>query len=111
VQPHEYLPAQTAHNMGIVKTIIKLSNPRFPDIQSLEVECLVDTGALHLCITETQAIQLKFEEFRVGHKTIFVYEKNNPNPVHRIYFNSASRPKLDRRPGGVSRNAHQHCRV
>ena len=49
--------------MGIVKTIIKLSNPRFPDIQSLEVDCLVDTGALHLCITETQMIQLKLEEF------------------------------------------------
>jgi hypothetical protein len=49
--------------MGIVKTSIKLSNPRFPEMHTLEVECLVDTVALHLCITETQAIQLKLEEF------------------------------------------------
>lgn len=48
--------------MGLVKTNIKLSNPRFLDILPIEVESLVDTGALHLCITETQAIQLKLEE-------------------------------------------------
>lgn len=48
--------------MGLVKTTIKLSNPRFTEIASLEVECLVDTGALHLCISETQALQLKLEE-------------------------------------------------
>jgi clan AA aspartic protease len=48
--------------MGIVKTVIKLSNPRFPDMQAIEVDCLVDTGALHLYITESQAIQLKLEE-------------------------------------------------
>ncbi len=48
--------------MGIVKTYIKLSNPRFDEIDTLVVECLVDTGALHLCITESQCIQLKLEE-------------------------------------------------
>ncbi len=48
--------------MGIVKTSIILSNPRYPDLESIEVVSLVDTGALHLCITETQAIQLKLEE-------------------------------------------------
>jgi clan AA aspartic protease len=56
--------------MGIVKTVIKLSNPRFPDIQAIEVECLVDTGALHLCITESQAIQLKLEEYEKRPVTI-----------------------------------------
>jgi clan AA aspartic protease len=56
--------------MGIIKTTIKLSNPKFPEIESLEVECLVDTGALHLCITEAQAIQLKFEEFEKRPVTI-----------------------------------------
>lgn len=49
--------------MGIVKTNIQLSNPRYPDISPVEIECLVDTGALHLCITESQAIQLKLAEF------------------------------------------------
>ncbi|MDX2196571.1 MAG: hypothetical protein NW207_09155 [Cytophagales bacterium] len=48
--------------MGVVKTIIKLSNTRFAEILPLEVEALAHTGALHLCISETQAIQLKLEE-------------------------------------------------
>ncbi|TAG57477.1 MAG: clan AA aspartic protease [Cytophagales bacterium] len=47
--------------MGLVKTTILLSNPRFPEMESIEVLSLVDTGALHLCITETQCIQLKLE--------------------------------------------------
>jgi len=49
--------------MGIIKSKIKLSNPKFSNLEPIEVECLVDTGALHLCITETQCIQLKLEEF------------------------------------------------
>lgn len=49
--------------MGIVKTKIKFSNPRLSNLEPIEVECLVDTGALHLCITETQCIQLQLEEF------------------------------------------------
>ncbi|TAF76363.1 MAG: clan AA aspartic protease [Bacteroidetes bacterium] len=49
--------------MGIVKTKIKLSNPRISNLEPIEVDCLVDTGALHLCITETQCIQLQLEEF------------------------------------------------
>lgn len=56
--------------MGIIKTIIKLSNPRIPEIKPVEIECLVDTGALHLCITESQAIQLKLEEFEKRPVTI-----------------------------------------
>ncbi len=48
--------------MGLVKTNIKLSNPRYPNLDSITVESLVDTGALHLCITEAQFIQLKLEE-------------------------------------------------
>ncbi len=49
--------------MGIIKTLIKLSNPRLPELDAIEVLSLVDTGALHLCITEAQCIQLKLEEF------------------------------------------------
>ena len=48
--------------MGIITTFIKLSNPSFPEIEPIETVCLVDTGALHLYITESQAIQLKLEE-------------------------------------------------
>ena len=32
-------------------------------MQPLEIDCLVDTGALHLYIPESQAIQLKLEVF------------------------------------------------
>jgi clan AA aspartic protease len=56
--------------MGTIKTNIKLSNPRIPEIQSIEMDCLVGTGALHLWITETQAIQLKLEEFEKRPVTI-----------------------------------------
>jgi len=42
---------------------VTIFSVRFPEIHPLEVECLVDTGALHLCITESQAIQLKLDEF------------------------------------------------
>jgi clan AA aspartic protease len=56
--------------MGIVTTTIKLSNPRFQDILPVAIECLADTGALHLCITESQAIQLKLEEFEKRPVTI-----------------------------------------
>lgn len=47
--------------MGLVKTNIKISNPK-NNLEPLLVECLVDTGALHLCIPETLAIQLKLDE-------------------------------------------------
>jgi clan AA aspartic protease len=56
--------------MGIIKTLIKLSNPRYPEMQPMEVDCLVDTGALHLCITESQAIQLRLEEYEKRPVTI-----------------------------------------
>ena len=38
-----------------------LMNPSFPDLQSLEVSALGDTGAVHLCIPEHLAIQLQLK--------------------------------------------------
>ncbi len=40
-----------------------MEKQRFPEMSAIEVSCLVDTGALHLCITEAYAIQLKLEVF------------------------------------------------
>lgn len=40
---------------------ITLRNPRHPDLQSVEVEALADTGAVHLCIPEHIALQLRLE--------------------------------------------------
>ena len=52
--------------MGMVYAKIKLSNPRKPDLRSIEVTSLVDSGAIHLCIPEAIAFQLELDthEFR-----------------------------------------------
>ena len=47
--------------MGLIQAKIKLKNPRNPKVKSVEVECLVDSGALHLCIPQYLQIQLKLE--------------------------------------------------
>ena len=47
--------------MGLVYAGIRLRNPRQPDLNPLEVQALVDTGSMHLCIPEHIAIQLKQE--------------------------------------------------
>jgi clan AA aspartic protease len=47
--------------MGLIRTDITLRNPRDRSLAPLTVNALVDTGALHLCIPEHLAIQLKLE--------------------------------------------------
>ena len=47
--------------MGLIRTEITLRNPRDRSLAPLTVNALVDTGALHLCIPEHLAIQLKLE--------------------------------------------------
>ena len=71
------LPAQT---VGLVKTNIRLSNPREAQLQPLDVEALVDTDAITLCIPEHIALQLRLqpiEEREVttadGRKTLCPY--------------------------------------
>src|SRR5687767_11445585 len=50
--------------MGLVHTTIALKNPRQPDLQAVEVRALADTGALHLCIPQHIAIQLRLEKLQ-----------------------------------------------
>jgi clan AA aspartic protease len=50
--------------MGIVTANIKLSNARDTALKPVDVNCLVDTGATYLCITETVALQLQLEELQ-----------------------------------------------
>lgn len=38
---------------------VELSNPRLPDLKSIVVSALADTGAVHLCIPEHVALQLQ----------------------------------------------------
>jgi clan AA aspartic protease len=52
---------QDTLTMGITIATIELSNPREPDSTPLTINALADTGALHLCIPEHIAIQLKLE--------------------------------------------------
>jgi len=47
--------------MGLITARIILNNPTQPDTGALEVDCLVDTGALHLCLPEHVAIQLGYD--------------------------------------------------
>ena len=47
--------------MGLVRTTIQLSNPRDGSIKPIDVRALVDTGAMHLCVPEHIALQLRLE--------------------------------------------------
>ena len=48
--------------MGLVSTKIILKNPKMPELKQMEVDALVDTVAIHLCIPEHVRIQLELEE-------------------------------------------------
>lgn len=48
--------------MGLVNAKIILRNPSIKKLRALEVEALVDSEAVHLCIPEHIQIQLKLEE-------------------------------------------------
>ena len=47
--------------MGYVHAEIKLKNPRLPNLKTITVKAMVDTGALTLCIPDHIALQLKLE--------------------------------------------------
>jgi len=49
-------------DMGLTYSTIKLSNPRQPELEPVELKALVDTGALMLCIPQSVAFQLDLEE-------------------------------------------------
>lgn len=50
--------------MGIVYITITLRNPRQPELRLVETRALADKGALHLCIPEHVAIQLRLEQLQ-----------------------------------------------
>lgn len=47
--------------MGQIYAKIRLSNPRRADLAPMEINALVDTGAITLCIPEHVAIQLDYD--------------------------------------------------
>jgi clan AA aspartic protease len=48
--------------MGLVLAKVLLENPQEPGLKGIEVDALVDSGAVHLRIPEHIQIQLKFRE-------------------------------------------------
>src|SRR6516162_7487635 len=48
--------------MELVRAKLQLKNSRRSDLQPIEVEALVDSGAVHLCIPTHLQIQLALEE-------------------------------------------------
>jgi clan AA aspartic protease len=48
--------------VGLTKAKLILKNPRKPELQPLEVDALVDSGAVQLCIPTHVQIQLGLEE-------------------------------------------------
>jgi clan AA aspartic protease len=51
-------------------TKILLRNPRYPEMRPIEVDALADTGAVHMCIPEHIAIQLRLEQYDQKEVTI-----------------------------------------
>jgi clan AA aspartic protease len=47
--------------MGLVTTRLKLTNPRDPSLEPIEVAALADTGSVFLCIPEHVRLQLGLE--------------------------------------------------
>lgn len=45
--------------MGIVRTHLRLANDAKPELEEIDAEAMVDTGALHLCVPEHLAMQLQ----------------------------------------------------
>jgi clan AA aspartic protease len=56
--------------MGVFKSEITLSNPILPELKSLKVTALVDTGALHLCLPEHLVFQLGLKELEKREVTL-----------------------------------------
>ena len=48
--------------MGFIYSKIILSNPRKPELKQIEVNALVDSRALHLCLPTHIALQLGLDE-------------------------------------------------
>ena len=48
--------------MGLTNTKILLRNPRLPELESVEIDALADTGSVHMRIPSHVQLQLQLEE-------------------------------------------------
>ena len=77
--------------MGLIYTKISLSNPKESNLTSLEVEALVDTGAITLCIPEHVAVQLQLIELEKREVTTADGKHTSVPYVGPIQVNFANR--------------------
>jgi clan AA aspartic protease len=49
--------------MGLAFAMLTLRNPRYPDLEPVQVEALADSGSVHLCVPEHVALQLRLDEY------------------------------------------------
>jgi clan AA aspartic protease len=56
--------------MGLIRAKIRLSNPSHPELSALEVDALVDTGAVTMCVPEQVALQLQIKELERREVTV-----------------------------------------
>jgi clan AA aspartic protease len=78
--------------MGLIHTKIRLKNPRYPELHPMEVEALVDTGAVTMCVPEHVALQLKLEEVERREATIADGSKHSVSYVGplQVFFENRS---------------------
>ncbi|HTB30886.1 MAG TPA: clan AA aspartic protease [Bacteroidia bacterium] len=63
--------------MGLIYANLTLFNPRKEHLKKLEVQCLVDSGAMWMCIPEHIVIQLGLEELEKREVTTADGKKHN----------------------------------
>lgn len=56
--------------MGITLTTLRLANDARSDLEEIDAEALVDTGALHLCIPAHVALQLQLKDSGIREITL-----------------------------------------
>jgi clan AA aspartic protease len=63
--------------MGLIYANVSLGNPRKEDMKKLDVQCLVDTGAMWMYIPEHIVIQLGLQELEKREVTTADGKKHN----------------------------------
>jgi clan AA aspartic protease len=56
--------------LTIIRSTFRFSNPVRTDLQPIDIDCLVDTGTVHLCLPEHIAIQLDLKELERREVTV-----------------------------------------
>jgi clan AA aspartic protease len=56
--------------MGLIATMLTLSNPRRPELEPVEVEALADTGSVYLVLPEAVRDRLALEKVETRHVTL-----------------------------------------